>query len=77
MKNIIIIFFIIIVISLVYILNNMEIYLLNTEITKDNIYAIARKVDNSKLSNEMKTKIIMQIITQNTNCYGKKVKHLI
>lgn len=77
MKKIIIIFFIIIVISLVYILDNMEIGLLNTTITKNNIYTITKKVDNSNLNDEMKTKIIMNLILQNENCYGKKVKHLI
>lgn len=77
MKNIIIIFFIVILLALAYIIINMEIPLLNTTITKDNIYSLSVKVDNSNLSDEVKTKIIMNLIIQNESCYGKKIKDLI
>jgi len=76
MKKIVIVFFLIVIASLIYILNDMEFILLNTTITENNIYSIAKKIDNSNLNDKVKTKIIMNLIIQNTNCYGKKLKDL-
>lgn len=76
MKKIVIIFFILIIVSCIYIFNNMELALLNTTITEKNIYTLSQKVNESNLNDEIKTKIIMNLIIKNTNCYGKKLKHL-
>lgn len=76
MKKIVIVAFILVIISLVFLLNQMEIFLLNKTITSENVYYIAKEVDKSNLSEEKKDNIILNIIIQNKNCYGKKVKDL-
>ena len=77
MKKIILILLILVIISTVYILNKMEIPLLNTTITKNNFLTISRKISESNLNDEMKTKIIWNMITLQEKCLGRKVKELL